>query len=139
MESINFVLCIIYLILGVLNILGFLTIEDSSVFGMTVGALFLCIAPLIKKKQIRVIMYIGSAFCILGFPMMNKSNEYIKGIDSNTWLLLSLAVTFLANYLGKVDLKKIEDENKEKELKERSVNIELLKKEIEKMRKNNKQ
>lgn len=134
MESINFVLCVVYLILGVLNAFGFLTIEDSSVFGMTVGALFLCIAPLIKNKKFRVSIYIGSAIFILGVPMINKANEYIKGVDSNTWMLLSLSVTFLANYVSKVSTKKLEVENREKELKERLDSIELLKNEIKKMR-----
>lgn len=134
MESINFVLCIVYLILGVLNILGFLTIEESYVFGMTVGALFLCIAPLFENKYIRVIAYIGAAIFILGFPMINKANEYIQGVDSNTWLLLSLSVTFLANYLGSVTSKRKELENREKKLKESLENIEFLKNEIKKIR-----
>ena len=108
MESINFVLCIVYLLLGIANMFGALSIEDSAIFGMTIGALFLCIAPLIKNKNIRIIMYILSASFILGFPMINGANEYIQGVDSNTWLLLSLSVTFLANYIGVVSSKKIE-------------------------------
>ena len=52
MESINFVLCIVYLLLGIANMFGALSIEDSAIFGMTIGALFLCIAPLIKNKDV---------------------------------------------------------------------------------------
>ena len=77
---------------------------------------------LAKNKNIRIIMYILSASFILGFPMINGANEYIQGVDSNTWLLLSLSVTFLANYIGVVSSKKIELEKKEKELNQRIEN-----------------
>ncbi|MDK2585016.1 hypothetical protein QOZ83_04015 [Romboutsia sedimentorum] len=133
MESINFVLCIVYLALGIVNMFGVLKIEDSAVFGMTVGTLFLCIAPLVKNKKIRIIMYIVSAGFILGFPMINGSNKYIQGVDSNTWLLLSLSVTFLANYIGTISSKKIELENRQKELNQRLDDIETLKNEIKKL------
>lgn len=139
MESINFVLCIVYLLLGIANMFGALSIEDSSIFGMTIGALFLCIAPLIKNKNIRIIMYILSARFILGFPMINGANEYIQGVDSNTWLLLSLSVTFLANYIGVVSSKKIELEKKEKELNQRIEDLKILKSEIKKLNNKNRQ
>ena len=139
MESINFVLCIVYLLLGIANMFGALSIEDSAIFGVTIGALFLCIAPLIKNKNIRIIMYILSASFILGFPMINGANEYIQGVDSNTWLLLSLSVTFLANYIGVVSSKKIELEKKEKELNQRIEDLKILKSEIKKLNNKNRQ
>ena len=139
MESINFVLCIVYLLLGIANMFGALSIEDSAIFGMTIGALFLCIAPLIKNKNIRIIMYILSASFILVFPMINGANEYIQGVDSNTWLLLSLSVTFLANYIGVVSSKKIELEKKEKELNQRIEDLKILKSEIKKLNNKNRQ
>lgn len=139
MESINFVLCIVYLLLGIANMFGALNIEDSAIFGMTIGALFLCIAPLIKNKNIRISMYILSASFILGFPMINGENEYIQGVDSNTWLLLSLSVTFLANYIGVVSSKKIELEKKEKELNQRIEDLKIIKSEIKKLNNKNRQ
>lgn len=133
MENINFILCIVYLCLGILNLCGVLKIQDSSVFGMTLGALFLCIAPLVKNKKLRVAIYIVSAGFILGFPLIDGSNEYIQNVDSNTWMLLSLAVTFLANYIAKVESTKFELNNREKELNKKLADIKKLENQIKKM------
>ena len=134
MESINFVLCIVYLILGLLNIIGLMKIEDSAVFGMTVGTLFLCLSPLFDNKKIRVVLYIIAASFIVGFQLISGSNELVKGVDNNTWMLLSLSVTFLANYLGKVKRNRLDIKNRSEDLKRKSSDIKLLKDEINKLK-----
>lgn len=134
MESINFVLCIVYLILGLLNVIGLMKIEDSAVFGMTVGTLFLCISPLFDNKKIRVILYIIAASFIVGFQLISGSNELVKGVDNNTWMLLSLSVTFLANYLGKVKRDRLDIKNRGEDLKRKSSDIKLLEDEINKLK-----
>lgn len=128
MENINFILCIVYLILTILNILEMVKIENSSVFGMTVGALFLCLAPLFDKKIIRVIFYIFASGFIVGFDLLKNANEIIKDVDGNTWLLLSLSVTFLANFLGKVNLDKINEEKRTEQLNKKLESIQELQK-----------
>lgn len=134
MESINFVLCIVYLILGLLNVIGLIKIEDSAVFAMTVGTLFLCISPLFDSKNIRVILYIIAASFIVGFQLISGSNELVKGVDNNTWMLLSLSVTFLANYLGKVKRDRLDIKNRGEDLKRKSSDIKLLKNEINRLK-----
>ena len=128
MENINFILCIVYLILTILNILEMVKIENSSVFGMTVGALFLCLAPLFDKKIIRVIFYIFASGFIVGFDLLKNANEIIKDVDGNTWLLLSLSVTFLANFLGKVNFDKINEEKRTEQLNKKLESIQELQK-----------
>ena len=137
MENINFILCIVYLIVTVLNIFEIVKIENSSVFGMTVGALFLCLAPLFDKKMIRLAFYIFAAGFIVGFDLLKNANEIIKDIDGNTWLLLSLSVPFLAHFIGKVNLDKINEEKRNEALNKKSENIQELQKIIKEIKKYN--
>ena len=137
MENVNFILCIVYLILAILNIFQVIKIENSSAFGMTVGALFLCLAPLFDKKIIRVIFYIFASGLILGFDLLKNANEIIKDVDENTWLLLSLSITFLANFLGKVNSDKINEEKRTEQLNKKSENIQELQKIIKEMKEHN--
>lgn len=123
MENINFILCIIYLILGILNIFGQITIENSSVFGMTVGTLFVCLAQLFDTKWLKTLMWIFAAGFIIGFPMLNEANNFIKDVDNNTWLLLSLSITFLSNFLNNVNNDSINIEKKNKELNKKLEKI----------------
>ncbi|PJI08666.1 MULTISPECIES: hypothetical protein [Clostridium] len=132
MENINFILCIIYLLLAVLNIIGVITITDSAIFGMTVGALFLCIAPLFNKKIFRILFYIMAAGFIVGFQLINEANKIVKNIDNNTWLLLSLSVTFLSNFLSTIKSRKFQLKSKSSEIKKRKDDIQTLKNEINK-------
>lgn len=134
MENINFILCIIYLFLGILNIIGVITIEDSAIFGMTVGALFLCIAPLCDKKIFRVLFYIMAAGFIVGFQLIDGTNDIVKNIDNNTWLLLSLSITFLANYLSAIKSREFQIKSRDDEIKRRKNDIEILKNEISKLK-----
>ena len=131
MENINFILCILYLILGILNMFGIMIIDDISVFGMTVGTLFLCLAPLFNKKNIRVIYYILAAGFVVGFHYINGASRLIDGVDNNTWLLLSLSVTFLANFLGKVESDATNNKKTTEELNKKANDIKILKKQIE--------
>ena len=130
MENINFILCIVYLFLGVLNIMGVITIEDSAIFGMTIGALFLCIAPLCNKKTLRIMFYIMAAGFIVAFQLIDGTNDIVKNIDNNTWLLLSLSITFLANYLSSIKSREFQLKSRDNEAKRRKNDIQILKNEI---------
>lgn len=139
MENINFILCIVYFGLGLLNILGIINLNESQVFAMTVGTLFLCLAPLFKKKNDRVFMYIIAAFFYIGFPLIIDAEKLIKDVDSNTWLLFSVAVTFLSNFINNNRTRKSEANQKNKELKDMLSKLSLLCSELLESKKDNKE
>ena len=133
MENVNCILCIIYLLLGILNIVGMVNIEECAIFGLTIGALFLCIAPLFDKKIWRGLFYFLAAGFIVGFQLIDGANDIIKNIDNNTWLLLSLAVTFLANYLSTTKAIELKLKDRENGNKIRENDIQTLK-EVQRLR-----
>lgn len=116
MKNLNFYLSIIYLLLGLANILGWVKFEDGIIFGMTSSALFLGIAPLFKSQLIKNLFYIFSLGLLIIFPVLVNANEMVKDFDGNTWMLLALSVTFLSNYINKVNSDKISVQEKDKEL-----------------------
>lgn len=115
MVNINLIACILYVVISVANMLGYINIDNANIFGMTVGTLFLCIAPLFPKKQekMKFINYFIAGLFIIGFPLFKDSLIIANNSETNTWLLLSLAVTFLSNFMSDINKKrsKVEDDN----------------------------
>lgn len=134
MEDINLVLFAVYFILAILNLCGMVCLNSSAVFGMTIGSLLLCLIPVLDSKKIRVIMYVIAFGFIIGFQYISKSEEWTKDIDSNTWLFLSLSVTFLTNFISKNEKEKIEIDAKLEEAKKCANQIETLKDMINKLK-----
>lgn len=116
MGNINLYLCIIYLLLAAANIFGMIKLEQGVIFAMTSGALFLCIAPLFKRTICKDLFYIFALGLLLVFPLINNSNIIAYGFDGNTWMLLSLSVTFLSNYISKNNNDKAELQKRNKDL-----------------------
>lgn len=117
-ENINLILSVIYLILAIINICGGVSIDEPSIFGMTIGTLFLCLAQVVEDgSKIKFLMNFLGIGGIIIIPLLNYSTELIKYSDSNTWMLLSLSITFLSNFIAKVN-----DEKKQNEIKKQELN-----------------
>lgn len=136
MVNVNFIACILYVMLSISNMLGYINIDNSEVFGMTLGTLFLCIAPLFSKKheKIKFLNYLLAIIFIVGFHLFKDSEIIAKNSESNTWLLLSLGVTFLSNYINELNRKSNEIEKRNAQLKNDKEQIEKLKKEVQKLK-----
>ncbi|MGN2368841.1 hypothetical protein ACTFJW_02125 [Clostridium cagae] len=132
MVNVNFIACILYIILSIGNMLGYISIDNSEVFGMTLGTLFLCIAPLFSQKQekIKFLNYLLAIMFVVGFHLFKDSAIIAENSETNTWLLLSLAVTFLSNYFNELNRKSNEIEKRNAQLKKEKEQIEKLKKEV---------
>lgn len=117
-ENVNLILSVIYLILAIINICGGVSIDEPSIFGMTIGTLFLCLAQVVEDgSKIKFLMNFLGMGAIIIIPLLNYSTELIKYSDSNTWMLLSLSITFLSNFIAKVN-----DEKKQNEIKKQELN-----------------
>lgn len=103
------IITLIFFIMSALNFYGLLNIQSYGVFGLTVGALFICISTCFEGslyiKNIDIWKIIKDIFYFSGWMFMVvivyfKENttfkELIMVFDSETLMLLSLGFTFLS-------------------------------------------
>lgn len=123
---------IVFGILAVLNINGYLIINERSVFGLTLGALIISISTCFdfpddlrakttqkaknkwsilnvnKYKIIQETLYsIGFVvmFIVLFIKPDTIVDEFMNNIDSNTLMLMSICVTFLSIEISDINSK----------------------------------
>ncbi|ELC8342598.1 hypothetical protein ACSXDC_00860 [Clostridium perfringens] len=123
--------CIIYSALALFELIGMVDLNDKVILGMTLGSLGLCIVPLMKNNKAKKCLFILSLAAIIAFQYIVNIDKYIKGFDGNIFMLISLAVIFLTNYLNYIENEKSKKEVLKKDIKS---NIER-KREINKLTK----
>jgi hypothetical protein len=105
----KFIITIIFFIMSFLNYFGFLSIHTYGVFGITFGALMICISTCFEGDlylgNLDIWKIIKNFFYVIGWifiviTVYLKQNDVLINLinifDSNTLMLLSLAFTFLS-------------------------------------------
>lgn len=151
MKGIDFHKILIFLIfcsMTILNWFGYINITSYGIFGLTFGGLFICISTCFqgkrtygKKMKIRItyifqkfIYGLGWFFIVVSvyFKKNFILDSLIQSLDSNTLMLLSLAVTFLSLIIA--DKSQLKQKERLEEIKKRiSIDKENAKRENEKI------
>lgn len=124
------IITVIFFLMSFLNFFNLLNIQSYGVFGLSIGALFICISTCFEGELtmigINVWSVIKNIFYFAGWifiviSIYLKQNIFfdtlIKAFDSNTLMLLSLGFTFLSlivsDWSQKKQQEKIVQESKE--------------------------
>ncbi|OOM36125.1 hypothetical protein CBEIJ_51720 [Clostridium beijerinckii] len=87
----------------VCNISGIIELNNTAVFLMTVGTIFISLAEIFENIRVRAIYYIlGGVFIVIG-PALKKFSwleNQIKIMDPNNLMLVSITVLFLSMYVN---------------------------------------
>jgi hypothetical protein len=109
MNKDKFIITVIFFIMAILNYFGVLSIDAKGVFGITSGALMICISTCFEGdlhikgvniwKIVKYIFYF-TGWILIVVTVYLKESDMLKNImiafDSNTLMLLSLGFTFLS-------------------------------------------
>lgn len=133
----KFIIALIFFMMAFLNFYGLLEIKLYGVFGLTFGALLICISTCfegnLNTRKINVWSVIKNIFYFLGWifiviAIYLKDNEFFKSFidafDGNTLMLLSLAFTFLSLMVSDWNQKNQEEQiNQEAEKLDKLIKI----------------
>lgn len=134
MDKHKFIITVIFFIMAILNNFGLLIIDEKGVFGITFGALMICVSTCFEGDfyivKINAWKIIKNTFYFMGWifivvTVYLKDNVILKNImetfESSTLMLLSLGFTFLALMVSQFNLKKHDEI-----IKEESIRLDTL-------------
>lgn len=123
-QKIILILGIIFIFGAPLYSIGFISLEDFSIFGFSLGVLFMSISSLldnplkkesehhILRKIARNVFFILSIVLIILSPMLNTNISFLEklvnSIDSNVFLLYSIGFSFFILFISELYKKQFE-------------------------------
>ncbi|MGL5901487.1 MAG: hypothetical protein ACRCZO_02285 [Cetobacterium sp.] len=133
MSKSNYIVSIIFFILGVANFFGIVNMNDYTIFSWSLGSLCFAIEPCHSEnpKSSFILALLGYV-CLFCFPFFKFKilDDIIEciGIDTNTMMILAIAFTLLAVAKNMDKEKKqkeqlVENNNRIKNLEERLAQI----------------
>lgn len=118
------IITLIFFVMSALNYNGLLNIQSYGVFGLTFGALLICISTCFEGnlnvkgidiwKIIKNLFYFGGWIFIVITVYLKENpaiNEFMMAFNGNTLMLLSLAFTFLSLMVSDWNQKNQKEEN----------------------------
>ncbi|NOH17268.1 hypothetical protein [Clostridium cochlearium] len=139
----KFIITLIFFIMSALNFYGLLNIQPYGVFGLTFGALLICISTCFEGnlnvksiniwKIIKNLFYFGGWIFIVITVYLKENltlKEFMMAFNGNTLMLLSLSFTFLSLMVSDWNQKN----QKEKNANERKRIDDLIKIQDEKQK-----
>lgn len=120
----KFIIMLIFIIMSILNFYDLLNIQPYGVFGLTFGALLICISTCFEGnlkiknidiwKIIKNLFYFGGWIFIVVTVYLKKNltlKNFMIAFNGNTLMLLSLGFTFLSLMVSDWSQKNQEEEN----------------------------